>query len=222
MSKLNKNRSGCIDVFNAFLVEEARYDGDLEYPVIECCNEIPNALVSFSKAVSNKCHDYNKWVHFYEDDYLFERIWNNPKKYFEKLKSFNGVILPDFSMYRDMPLIMQLWNLYRSRAIGNGLNHLGIKTIPNIRFSDERTYSEVCSGILPNRVISIGSHGNIKNKSDRFYFEQGLKYIVDNLSPTTIVVYGKTPDTIFGQFKKAGIQIKTFESDYSTSRKGVE
>lgn len=28
---------------------------------------------------------------------------------------FNGVILPDFSLFRDMPLVMQMYNILRSR-----------------------------------------------------------------------------------------------------------
>ena len=63
----------------------------------------------------------------YEDDYRFERIWRNPRQYLNVLKRYNGVILPDFSLYRDMPLVMQLWNIYRSRAIGFWLQLNGIK-----------------------------------------------------------------------------------------------
>ena len=63
-------------------------------------------MIAFSKAISSK--DYEQWVHFYEDDHLFERLWNNPRKYLPILERFQGVILPDFSLYRDMPLVMQL------------------------------------------------------------------------------------------------------------------
>ncbi len=51
----------------------------------------------------------------------FERIWTTPNKYLPIIKKFRGVITPDFSVYRDMPLVMQQWNIYRSRAIGHWL-----------------------------------------------------------------------------------------------------
>ena len=45
-----------------------------------------------------------KGVHFYKDDYQFERFWNNPDKYIPLLQQFGAVCSPDFSLYSDMPL----------------------------------------------------------------------------------------------------------------------
>ena len=104
MSKLNCERKSCYDVFNSFLVANSTYVGMFEIPEIKATYDIPNKLISFSEAIS--CREYNQWIHFYEDDYKFERIWRNPKRYLAILKRFNGVILPDFSLYRDMPFVM--------------------------------------------------------------------------------------------------------------------
>ena len=108
MSRINSQRKGCKDVFKSYLVANATYDGFLEIPTIEYGIYRPKKLISFSKAISS--HDYDCWVHFYEDDAAFERIWNNPTKYLPILKRFAGVISADFSLYRDMPLVMQYWN----------------------------------------------------------------------------------------------------------------
>ena len=35
MSLINSTRNGCKDVFKAFLVEKASYQGELEIPIIE-------------------------------------------------------------------------------------------------------------------------------------------------------------------------------------------
>lgn len=121
---INSKRKNCKDVFNAFLVSYATYVGDYEIPCIRASYDIPKKLVPFSKALS--CKDCEQWVHFYEDDYLFERIWKSPERYLDILKKYKGVILPDFSLYRDMPLAMQIWNIYRSRALGNWFQINGI------------------------------------------------------------------------------------------------
>ena len=210
--KINSLRKGCIDVFNAFLVAFATYFGLYDFPVINPTYDIPNRLISFSRCIS--CKDYDQWVHFYEDDFLFERIWRNPIKYLEILKKFNGVILPDFSLYRDMPFVMQLWNIYRSRAIGYWLQVNGIKVIPNIRYGDRRTYKCCCDGISKNCVISVGSHGTIKNVEDRTIFANGLDFVIKRLHPIAIVVYGACPDAIFDKYKQRGVQIIHFEPDY--------
>ena len=220
MSLVNSLRSNCKDVFNAFLVRLAAYAGIFEFPVIRATHKIPNRLIPFSKALSS--NDYDQWVHFYEDDYLFEKLWDNPQKYLDILKRFNGVILPDFSLYRDMPLVMQLWNIYRSRAIGHWLQENGITVIPNIRYGDKRTYKCCCDGIDTHCVIAVGSHGTLKNKVDRKIFVNGLESVVSRLHPTVIVVYGSAPDSIFDKYRAQGICIVSFDSEFSKAmRKGV-
>lgn len=219
MSKINSQRKGCKDVFNAFLVVLARYCGIYEFPCIDPCYEIPNRLIAFSKAIS--CKDYNQWIHFFEDDYLFERIWRNPKRYLVILRHYNGVILPDFSVYRDMPFVMQIWNIYRSRAIGAWLQRNGIKVIVNVRFGDKRTYHCTCDGVPKRCVIAIGTHGTLKHKEDRHIFVNGLEVIIKTLCPTAIIVYGAAPDAIFAKYKAMGIQIVQFDSNYASSHKEV-
>jgi len=219
MSKINSQRKCCKDVFNAFLVVFATYAGIFEFPEIKPTYFIPNRVIAFSKAIS--CKDYNQWVHFFEDDYLFERIWRHPEKYLDILKRYNGVILPDFSLYRDMPLVMQIWNIYRSRAIGHWLHINGVKVIPNIRFGDRRTYRICCDGIQKHCVIAIGSHGNLKLLEDREVFLKGLDAIIKRLEPTVIVVYGAAPEKYFKKYKNQGIQIVQFDSNYAASHKEV-
>lgn len=220
MSKVNCTRKGCKDVFKSFLVRFSIFAGIFDFPVIQPIQEIPNRLISFSKAIS--CKDYDQWIHFYEDDYLFERLWNNPQHYLELFKRFNGVILPDFSLYRDMPFVMQLWNIYRSRAIGAWLQHNDIKVIPNIRYGDKRTYRICCDGIMSEGVISIGTHGTLKNKFDRAILRDGLPIVINRTKPTAIIVYGSDPDDIFLWVKNQGIRVIVFESDYSKAMKAHE
>lgn len=72
----NYKRSGCKDIFNAFLVSSAEYADFYEFPILIPSSEIPKQLISFSKAIHS--NDYNNWVHFYEDDVQFERFWRTP------------------------------------------------------------------------------------------------------------------------------------------------
>lgn len=215
--QLNKN----YDVFKAFLVENAEYDGILELPIIKTSNFIPNKVITFSKAMAHRTTDFNQWVMFYEHDKNFERLWHNPKQYLPKLKKFNGVISPDFSLYRNMPLIMQEWNTYRSRALANWLQYNGIEIIPNVRWNDERTYEFCFDGIEANKTIAVGTHGCIKSNADKAYFKRGLAELVKRLSPQNIIVYGAAPKDIFKQYKDNGINIIHFESEISKAKRQV-
>ena len=102
------------DVFKAFLVENASYDGEFEIPCINTSDKLPNKLIPFSKAMH--CSDYNQWVCFYESDDKFIHFWRNPKRYLPRLKKFKGIITPDYSLYRDMPYAVQITNTYRGKA----------------------------------------------------------------------------------------------------------
>lgn len=221
MSKQNKNRRGCIDTFHAFLVQNATYDSELEIPCINPTADLPNRLIPFSKAVSST-GNYDAWVHFYEDDIKFERLWNQPNRYLPILMRYAGVITPDYSLYRDMPLVMQYWNIYRSHAIGHWLQENGQSVITNVRFGDSRTLSPSCAGTPTRSSIAIGTHGCMRDVQNRQYLLQGLPYITERLHPRTIIVYGSAPDAIFDQYRSAGIQVIQFDSDYAaTHRKAV-
>ena len=217
MSRINCSRAGCRDVFHSYLVKDAEYDGDIEIPILKPENKIPNRLISFSKAINAK--DFNQWVHFYEDDYKFERVWNNPQKYLPILQRFKGIITPDFSIYRDMPLIMQAWNTYRGKALGHWWQSKGLTVLPNVRAGDERSFSFCCLGIVPGGTICIGSHGCMKNREEREIFKRSLKAIIAKLTPSHIVVYGSIPNDIFSFCSKRGIIISQFDSEFAISRK---
>lgn len=213
MSKFKSDMKSCKDAFNAFLVTLATYAGIFEFPIIRPINRVPNRIIAFSKAIG--CKDFDQWVHFYEYDYLFERVWRNPRRYLPILMRFNGVILPDFSVYRDMPLVMQLWNIYRSRAIGFWLQTNGVEVITNVRWGDRRTYRACCDGAPKGSVIAVGTVGAIQSAKDRRFFEEGLAVVVGRLIPKTIIVFGSAPEEIFGKYREVGIEIVRFESETS-------
>lgn len=213
-----QEKKGCKDVFNAFLVSMAYYAGVFEFPIIKPTHWIPNRLISFSKAIS--CKNHNQWVHFYENDYDFERLWRNPKRYLPILKRYNGVILPDFSVYRDMPFVMQLWNIYRSRAIGCWLQANGVRVIVNVRWGDRRTYHCCCDGISKGCTIAVGSHGVLEDKDDRRHLKAGLDVVVKQLEPSVIVIYGPAPDSIFKKYRNDGIRILQFDSEIASAHRG--
>lgn len=219
MKKLNKDRGGCKDVFHAFLLQGVKYAGKYDFPVIREEHSIPRKCIKFSDSIREK-KDFHQWVVFYEDDFQFERIWNNPKKYIDILRQYDGVITPDFSLYYDMPLAMQLWNIYRSRAIGAWLQNNGISVIPNIRFGSPETYEIVCDGISKHSVIAVGSLGCIKRLNYRNEFEKALLSIAQTLEPETLIVYGSLPGNV-KTIKQLGINIVNFQSDYSHFQKEV-
>ena len=143
-------------------------------------------------------------------------------RWLELLKSFRGVILPDYSVYRDMPLIVQLYNIYRSRAIGCWLQANEVKVICNLRWGDRRTHRLCCDGAPRCCVIAVGTHGTLKDRDSRRRFAEGLSAVVARLQPTAIVVYGDAPESIFGGCREMGIRIVPFASDVARAHGRAE
>lgn len=208
------------DVFHAFLVKNANYAGNEEIPCVKTSNLLPEKVISFSKAVTSK--EYDSWIHFYEHDYKFEKLWNNPQKYLPIVKKFKGIISPDFSLYYDMPLVMQKWNTYRGKALASYFYENGVEIIPNVRWGDERTFELATLGVEKNKTIAVGTHGCIKIVEEKLMFIRGFDYVVQALKPENIVVYGRLPDKIFCLAKMYGINLIHFESEFAAAhKKGV-
>lgn len=220
MAYMQSLRSGCKDVFNSYLVSDATYDGELEIPNLSATNDIPESLIPFSQALNST--KYSSWIHFYEDDVRFDRIWKEPKRYLPIIKKFAGAITPDFSLYRDMPLVMQHWNIYRNRSIGHWLQTNNIPTIPNLRWADNRTYATCCLGIPQNSTIAVSTHGCIKHTIDRRLFIEGLDHVIAAVNPQVIIVHGRAPLQIFGLYEASGIKVIQFDSAFAQAHESVK
>ena len=203
-------QKSCRDVFHAHLLANADYDGVDEFPCIHTSKLIPNKMIPFSEALRTR--DYDQWVVFYEHDYKFVRVWNQPRRYLKILQRFRGCISPDFSLYRRMPLIMQKWSTFQGRTLGHWWSENGIEVIPNVRFAGYRTYGFCFDGIEKNSTVCVGSLGCLKQRRERSLFTEGLAEMVHRLSPRNILVYGAAPDRIFGQYRDLGIQIIEYKS----------
>lgn len=158
------------------------------------------SMLPFNFALTAKEHSGT--IHFYIDDYQFERIWRQPTRYLDLLRRFNGVITPDFSYHKDMPLAVQIYQVYRNREYGRLMQEAGIKIIPCVGWADERSYEFSFLGIEPGGVVSISTMGCVKaaqvNKHGENMFLKGYQAMMEILSPTQIIVYGKPIEGMAG------------------------
>ena len=91
-----------ISPFRCELVGDACFSGEYELPILRITRSLPTRAIPFDKARTAK--EQNQWVHFYIHDYRFECLWSYPEKYLPLLQRFEGVISPDFSLYRSLLL----------------------------------------------------------------------------------------------------------------------
>ena len=198
-----RNAASLSDGCNPELVKGASFEGFLEIPIIKKPETliVPDGFVPFSKM--EKADPKAFAVCEYENDNEFKDILVNPKDYIKVLRKYQGFISPDCSVYRDMPLSLQITNIYRSRAIGYFFQKNRVYVIPCVRWGDERTYTTkvlpekvAFLGVEKHSIVSIGSYGQIKDRVNRYFFEAGLDSMMETLEPEIVLVYGKAPEDV--------------------------
>lgn len=181
-----------------------QYDGEGYYdiPILYPVKELPEIKewIGFNYVLSDD-NPEGKGVHFFIDDYQFERIWSNPEKYVEKLRRYAAVATPDFSPYGDMPNALQIYNHYRKHWVGAYLQERGVTIIPTIRSStDKRSLDWYLDGEPHGGIVMISSMwASREDVRDDFLAEYNKMY--ETLKPCKVFVYGSAVDGIDGNIE---------------------
>ena len=188
------------DTYNLSLVDIEKSSNNFwQMPIIKNNNYIPKELIGFNYAKTSKAK--NVGIHFYLDDYQFERVWNKPEDYIDILKQYDCILSPDFSLYMDMPMPMKIWNIYRSRQIGQYYQNQGIKVIPTLSWAEPETFKFCFEGIPERSIVSISSIGVKRNKEAIKIWKAGVDELIKRIKPSTILIYGGKLDYDYGNIK---------------------
>ena len=197
------------NAYNLSEYDEDNTEGFYQMPVLEPCNYIPDDIIGFNYALTSKNKDCG--IHFYIDDYQFERIWAQPQLYLEKLSEYQCIFTPDFSLYTDMPIAMKIWNIYRSRLIGQIAQRMGILVIPTVSWCEEATFDFCFDGLPENATLSISTIG-VKREDTAFgLWKAGVDEMIRRLKPKTLLIYGGKVDYDYGDIKVIYFENKVTE-----------
>lgn len=191
------------------------FEGVGEYGIPEIFPEafIQCEFIPFSEMKTCKT-PYGKGIHFFIDDYRFERVWHNWRKYANELSRFQAVMTPDFSMYTDFPIAVQIWNHYRKHFIGAYLQNLGIRVYPTICWSDEKSFDFCFDGEPVNSCVCVSSVGTQKTDDKKRKFLFGYDAMLERLQPETVIFYGDVPRECRGNI----CRIKPFQEKFKEVR----
>ena len=184
--------------YNLDLVDLNRTSGKYQMPTLNRTTYIPDELIGFNymKSSDNK----NVGIHCFIDDYQFERLWNNPIKYIDDIIEYNCILTPDFSLYMDMPMPMKIWNVFRSRLLGQLWQDLGIEVIPTISWAEKETFEFCFDGIAENSVVAVSTIGIKKDKNFKVWSD-GMDAMIEKIKPSAILVYGGEVDYDYKDIK---------------------
>lgn len=124
-------------------------------------------FIDFHTALS--ISDRSCGVHFFIDDFKFERLWTYPERYINFLKDFECVIMPDFSLYYNAPEAVGIYNKYRNHWLYCYYTMHGVNMIPLYRLGSPDFFEWSNLGFPPERsVFAVSDIGcrkvnNLKN-----------------------------------------------------------
>lgn len=182
---------------NYLNLQKSMFDGIGKYdiPELKPIKFSTCETIGFNEA--KRCKNRNdKAVHFFLDDYQFERVWNRPDTYINMLKQFKYVFSPDFSIYSDYPKALQIYNHYRKHWVGAYMQFNGISVIPTIGWSNKESFEWCFDGEPKGSAIVVSSIGTQKNKQVKELFMNGYNEMLKRLEPTQILFYGNVPREI--------------------------
>ena len=149
-------------------------------------------------------------VHFFIDDYLFQRAWHDPPRYALFLRSFPAVMTPDFSMFADYPRAVQIYNHWRKHQLGAYWQQSGMTVIPSIGWIGRDSYSWCFDGEPVGGTVAVSSVGTQKGKEGRRMFLDGYNEMLSRLKPGKIIFFGEVPRECEGNIEHHAPYYETF------------
>ena len=159
---------------------------------------------------------------FYVDDWRFEGMWTNPVPSLARLKNFGlqYAMTPNYSLYADFPMAVQLFNVYRSRWVGCAMQDAGIKVIPDVQWSDPQSY-EYCFLGLPVGCPCVSIQFQTRSGEDEHYSRmEGLEKLMETVEPRSLLIYGGESEEIEIIRKKCDIPVTYIESRWDRISQG--
>lgn len=165
------------------------YSGKYDMPLMKIQHfEISNDITSFNE------REKTKGLHFFIDDYQFQRLWNNPLAYIDLLKKYDFVCSPDFSLYLDMPKALQMFNTYKKQFLSVLFQEFGINVLPTVSWSDKDSFDFCFDGIPRRSCVAISTVGSLRTEESKRIFDDGFNEMISRINPPKILWYGSLPD----------------------------
>ncbi|WZB38393.1 hypothetical protein SEA_BAZZLE_114 [Mycobacterium phage Bazzle] len=129
-------------------------------------------------------------VHFFIDDYRFETAFTSPERTLPRVQAVGGALTPDFSWWRSVPRVAQMWQTYRSRWCGAFWQANGVRVVPTLNWGGPESFDFCFKGIPQGNVVAISALG-VRAKDEAEPFRLGFSEMLAQLAPSTVVSYGK-------------------------------
>lgn len=162
--------------------------GEFEFPLIkkQVINIDEIEFLSFVNAKKGDTENSHKTIHFFTYDWKFEKVYSNPEEELEKLKQYKYVLSPDFSLFTNMPLALQIASVFKNRWCGAYWQSKGLKVIPTVSWGSEKTFEFCFDGIEEGSVVAVCTY---YRENCEHEFMLGYNEMVKRIKPSAVICY---------------------------------
>lgn len=154
-------------------------------------------LMSFKKAKLDDTENDYKTIHFFTYDWHFETVYSKPEDAMQKLGQYYALLTPEFSMYTDMPLALQINSTFKNRWCGAFWQSLGKIVIPTIAWGEEDTFEFAFDGVEEASVVAVSTYGGVVEE----LFLRGYNKMLEVIKPSAVICYGEPFKGMRGNIK---------------------
>lgn len=189
------------DVFAAWLTNKSHYMGYYGFPFVTGRFDGDVDYISLYSETGKYQKTHKTMVVFCVDDYKFDD-WdklfyaiiyqknNVLKKFKRRFQNVYCMAAPDYSTYSNMPLYWQAFNIAKARIVLLWLAlECGIKCIPTAAWGCNESYKWCFDGIEKESTMFLSIKGACREKNAPYYFTNGLKALLEKVSPKRLIVY---------------------------------
>jgi hypothetical protein len=170
-----------------------RSSNEFGIPDLPAVMHKPARLVAYDDRWACREPEPGDAVHWFLDDYRFETIWSKPERPLTRLQRVGMALTPDFSLWLEMPRIMQMWQTYRARWCGAWMLAHGIDVIPTVSWSTSDSYRYCFAGIATGSVVAISTVGVMRDRGALRLFGEGYAAMLEAVRPSAVLCYGQWP-----------------------------
>lgn len=184
---------GLLNVDKAFFPANNEYG----FPEVDRVSEPYINVEWFSFNQRDRSNIYSEsGLHFFIDDYCFASIWNSPDRYIDCMKRYRYVVQPDFSMYYNFPVALQIFNKYRNHWLARYFSFYDAKVIPNINVSTPECWEWSFIGYPKNSIVAFSDIGSVQKKFERNILISAYDEMIKRLEPLKVIYFTRNIENV--------------------------
>ena len=185
--EIDKQKRKQLLVRNEFLYH-GKSSGKYEFPKIkkQDIDVTKIKFLSYKNTKKEDCENKDKTIHFFTYDWFFEKVYSNPEEEYEKLKQYKYLLSPDFSIFTNMPLTLQIESIFKNRWCGAYWQSKGLKVIPTVSWGDEKSFDFCFDGIEEGSIVAVCTYYR-ENCEEEFML--GYNEMMKRIKPSVVICY---------------------------------